>query len=249
VHPLSRRDGSANSIAWIDACAVCWVLVVHRRGRRICPVNLTVPEAHATASVLTELESSLLNARVLEAAVERAVAILCQPDNDGRALRHELMRSSKKFDVIPRRSRRAAMSRSWWHNCAPQTTSGATRWSPPGRRRRRPRAGSESGADRSTRATLRLALDPLRRPSEGPRPRAPVGCRQTRARGGRRATRIQVHGDRNAGAAARRFNSGGGDGAVTEWIVPSGNRAHLAIGISPVFTGSVESASAASRPW
>jgi site-specific DNA recombinase len=68
----------------------------HRRGRRICPVNLSVPEAHAIASVLTELESSLLNPRVVEAAVERAVAILCQPDDDGRALRQELIRLERE---------------------------------------------------------------------------------------------------------------------------------------------------------
>ena len=51
----------------------------HRRGARVCQTNLTVPEIHANAAVLEELKSSLLNQRVLEAAVERAVAILCQP--------------------------------------------------------------------------------------------------------------------------------------------------------------------------
>ena len=44
---------------------------------RVCPTNLTVPEIHANAAVLEELKSSLLTQRVLEAAVERAVAILC----------------------------------------------------------------------------------------------------------------------------------------------------------------------------
>lgn len=69
----------------------------HRRGRRVCPTNLTVPEAHANAAVLAELESSLLNARVLEAAVERAVGILCQPDDDGQGLRHELVRLEREI--------------------------------------------------------------------------------------------------------------------------------------------------------
>ena len=59
---------------------------------RVCPTNLTVPEIHANAAVLEELKSSLLTERVLEAAVERAVAILCQPDDDGRGLRQELVR-------------------------------------------------------------------------------------------------------------------------------------------------------------
>ena len=68
----------------------------HRRGHRICPVNLTVPEAHATTAVLMELQSSLLNARVLEAAVARAVSILCQPD-DGLALRQGLVQLDREI--------------------------------------------------------------------------------------------------------------------------------------------------------
>ena len=64
---------------------------------RVCPTNLTVPEIHANAAVLEELKSSLLTQRVLEAAVERAVAILCQPDDDGRGLRQELVRVEREL--------------------------------------------------------------------------------------------------------------------------------------------------------
>lgn len=69
----------------------------HRRGHRVCPTNLTVPEAHANAAVLAELKSSLLSAPVIEAAVERAVGMLCQPDDDGRGLRQELMRLEREL--------------------------------------------------------------------------------------------------------------------------------------------------------
>jgi hypothetical protein len=64
----------------------------HRRGKAICPNNLTVPEAHANAAVLSALESGLLNAQVLERALERAVVTVCEPDDDGQGLRQELAR-------------------------------------------------------------------------------------------------------------------------------------------------------------
>lgn len=56
-----------------------------------------MPEAHANAAVLAELKRSLLNAPVIEAAVERAVGMLCQPDDDGRGLRQELMRLEREL--------------------------------------------------------------------------------------------------------------------------------------------------------
>lgn len=43
------------------------------------------------------LERTLLNARVVETAVERAITMLCQPDDDGRALRHELQRLEREI--------------------------------------------------------------------------------------------------------------------------------------------------------
>jgi hypothetical protein len=58
-----------------------------------------VPECNANVEVLDALKTSLLNARVLEPALERAVATLCQPDDDGRGLRQELARLERE---IPR---------------------------------------------------------------------------------------------------------------------------------------------------
>jgi site-specific DNA recombinase len=69
----------------------------HRRGHRVCPTNLMVPEAHANAAVLAELKNSLLKAPVIEAAVQRAVGMRCQPDDDGRGLRQELMRLEREL--------------------------------------------------------------------------------------------------------------------------------------------------------
>jgi len=53
-------------------------------------------------------QSSLLTQRVLEAAVERAVAILCQPDDDGRGLRQELVRVGSTLMVLTPRGLPAA---------------------------------------------------------------------------------------------------------------------------------------------
>src|SRR5439155_11858392 len=69
----------------------------HRRGKAICPNNVTVLEAAANAAVLSELKNGLLNRRVLETALERAVSTLCQPDDDGRELRQELTRVEREI--------------------------------------------------------------------------------------------------------------------------------------------------------
>jgi site-specific DNA recombinase len=88
---IRTRSHGGQRVAFIGCSAF------HRRGQAVCPNNLTVPEAHANAAVLSELKTSLLNPTVLEAAVACAVAMLCQPDDDGRALRQELVRVKREI--------------------------------------------------------------------------------------------------------------------------------------------------------
>jgi DNA invertase Pin-like site-specific DNA recombinase len=73
-----------------------------RRGRAVCPVKLTVPESNANAAVLASLKRCLLNERVLEAAVHRAVALICEPDDDGSAVRRQLDQVERELERLTR---------------------------------------------------------------------------------------------------------------------------------------------------